>query len=309
MTLLKDLLALATLCVVGMAIGAYACSILFPVQIERMADQMMAQNLLSMMTFAVPAVVFAYIKTRRKNLTYPMDMTESQRMPLADTLQHLGMKGSPSVLMVVCAIVAMICLLPMSEVLAQVNERWTLPESMKALEDLFRSLSETANEETKEMLDFTNGRSLWLVVLTLAIVPALSEEMLFRGALQPLFTSRWGIHLGILATAVIFSAFHLDFFGFLPRMALGVLLGYLYVFTGSLWANVAAHLANNGFIVVYVFLQQHYYGTDVNDSMELMTDGGDSFEPCAIALVFAAASVVCLAVLWSHYYRGKHTQA
>lgn len=307
MTLMKDLLTLFAVCVAGFMVGVFAIVFLFPPCDSCLTDEMTEQNLLSLMTFAVPAVAFAYIKTRGKKTT---DLTERMEMvieeqPLPNICQNLAMDHRPTVFMVVSAIIAMISIQPLSDLLAHFNEQWTLPESLKDLEKLFRELSDTANAGTKSFLDFSNHQSLLSIFFTLALIPAVCEEMLFRGALQPLFTSRWGIHLGILATAVIFSAFHFDFFGFLPRFVMGVMLGYLFVFTGNLWVNIVAHLTNNGFIVLYVFLRQYYFGKNVNESMELSNDMNENV---AIALVFGAFTIVIMSVLWARYYHPKHTK-
>jgi membrane protease YdiL (CAAX protease family) len=92
---------------------------------------------------------------------------------------------------------------------------------------------------------------LLLNLLVIAIVPAIGEELLFRGYLQQSF-SNWlsNPHVAIIVTAVLFSAIHLHFQAFLPRFILGVLLGYLFYWSGSLWLPILAHFANNAQAVI-----------------------------------------------------------
>jgi len=93
------------------------------------------------------------------------------------------------------------------------------------------------------------------MVFMIGLLPALGEELLFRGILQRLF-SEWtrNIHAGIWISAVLFSAMHMQFYGFIPRMMLGALLGYLLAWSGSLWLPVIAHFINNASAVVLTYL-------------------------------------------------------
>lgn len=125
-----------------------------------------------------------------------------------------------------------------------------------------QAMQERAMKATKAMLNMPDGNSLGFDLLLIAIIPAIAEEFFFRGVLQRLFiriTRRpWG---GILISAVVFSLFHGEMFGFFPRVALGLVLGFVYFFSGNLWYAVLIHFVNNGFQVVLVFLFQHHYIT------------------------------------------------
>ena len=89
----------------------------------------------------------------------------------------------------------------------------------------------------------------------MGLVAALSEELFFRGLLQQiLIKNKINAHIAIVLTAVLFSAFHLQFFGFLPRLFLGLILGYLYYITQNLWVSITAHFINNAFAVISVHL-------------------------------------------------------
>ncbi len=102
--------------------------------------------------------------------------------------------------------------------------------------------------------------------MTVAVLPAICEEWIFRGTLQKFLSERLNIHLAVLLSSVLFSLVHAEFSGFLPRIILGMLLGYLFYYTGSLWANVFAHLVNNGTQVVLMYLNNMgIYKTDLDN--------------------------------------------
>ena len=86
----------------------------------------------------------------------------------------------------------------------------------------------------------------------IALIPAIGEELLFRGVLQQLFTKWTGeAHLAIFISAFLFSAIHLQFFGFLPRFVLGLVLGYMFYWSKNLWLPILAHFTNNAFAIIF----------------------------------------------------------
>jgi hypothetical protein len=100
-----------------------------------------------------------------------------------------------------------------------------------------------------------NYKDLVLNLFVLAVIPALGEELLFRGLLQKMFNELFkNKHIAILVTAAIFSAIHMQFYGFIPRMLLGALFGYLLVWSGSIWVPVLAHFFNNAMVVIFSYL-------------------------------------------------------
>lgn len=108
-------------------------------------------------------------------------------------------------------------------------------------------------------------------MLMIALIPAIGEELFFRGIIQQ-YLSRGlkSIHLAVIITAFIFSFFHFQFQGFIPRMGLGILFGYLMIWSRSVWLPVLAHFINNGSAVVIEFLNKrdiipigyHEFGDD-----------------------------------------------
>jgi membrane protease YdiL (CAAX protease family) len=137
------------------------------------------------------------------------------------------------------------------------NAHLHFPDSMKGFEDWARTYEDRAEELTKYMTQFSSAGEFLLAFVVIAILPAFGEELVFRGMLQPqLFRATKNIHVAIWITAILFSAFHIQFFGFVPRMLLGALFGYLYYWSGNLLMPMFAHFVNNGFSVLMLYLNQ-----------------------------------------------------
>ena len=94
-------------------------------------------------------------------------------------------------------------------------------------------------------------------LIMIGLLPAIGEELVFRGVVQKIF-HQWSrnIHIAIWTTAFVFSAMHMQFYGFLPRMVLGGMLGYMLAWSGSLWLPIFAHFVNNAGAVVFMYLFQ-----------------------------------------------------
>jgi membrane protease YdiL (CAAX protease family) len=97
-----------------------------------------------------------------------------------------------------------------------------------------------------------------ICLLVVALIPAIGEEFLFRGALMRILGA-WikKPHLVVWITAFIFSAFHFQFYGFFPRLLLGAFLGYVYLYSGNIWVPITAHFLNNGLAVVMEYLSKN----------------------------------------------------
>lgn len=140
---------------------------------------------------------------------------------------------------------------PLSNYLGQLNAGLEMPESLGWLENKFEAWEEQARSLTQALLGAESWIGLLRNLFLLALLPALGEEMLFRGAVQRSLAS-WSknTHLAIWVTAILFSAMHMQFYGFLPRLALGALFGYLLVWTGTLWVPILGHFLNNATAVL-----------------------------------------------------------
>jgi uncharacterized protein len=169
--------------------------------------------------------------------------------------QWLGVKKFPGGMIFIIVILLMFFSIPFISWLVTINESMKLPAFLGGIEEWMRSTEDQATQLTTTFLDVTTLGGFLVNILMIVLLPAVGEELLFRGLLQRLF-SDWfrNAHLAILFTALVFGVVHLQFYGLLPRMMLGVIFGYLYYWTGSLWAPVFAHFLNNGAVVIASYL-------------------------------------------------------
>ena len=134
------------------------------------------------------------------------------------------------------------------------NAQLTLPESMSGLETWMKEMETQLMELTKYLTDFQTIPELLAGVLVIGVLAGVGEEVFFRGLIQPKIQGYFkSAHWGIWITAIIFSAIHVQFYGFVPRVFLGALFGYLYHYSGSLWYPILAHIFNNGLTVLMVY--------------------------------------------------------
>jgi uncharacterized protein len=135
------------------------------------------------------------------------------------------------------------------------NSLLVLPESLSGLETWMKEMEEQLLELTKFLTDFQSLPELLTGILVIGVLAGIGEEMFFRGVVQPKMRLYFGsAHAGVWVTAFIFSAIHLQFYGFLPRMFLGAMFGYLYLYSGSLLYPILAHILNNSITVILVYL-------------------------------------------------------
>ena len=156
--------------------------------------------------------------------------------------KRLGMTVSPNFAKYLLVIVFMLAIMPTIELVSSLNAMYSFPDSLKGIEDYFRSIDESAIQSTQKALAGNSIGAFVLNLIALAITPAICEEMFFRGVLQKFFVGNMrNKHVAILLTAFIFSAIHMQFSGILPRFILGAVLGYLFYSSGSLWLSAVAH--------------------------------------------------------------------
>tara|TARA_R100001015_G_C4606932_1_gene162012 strand:- start:275 stop:1204 length:930 start_codon:yes stop_codon:yes gene_type:complete len=150
-------------------------------------------------------------------------------------------------------------LIPLINLMVSINGELNLPESLEALEYWMRDAEDRAKALTEAFLQMEGNGDLWVNVMLMGLLPAVGEELIFRGIMQrTIQKSTRNHHIGIWVAAFFFSALHFQFYGFLPRMVLGAFFGYLLVWTNSLWAPILAHFINN----TMALLIAYYYGSE-----------------------------------------------
>jgi len=190
--------------------------------------------------FILPPLLFAYLFS-----------TNSGR--------YLKISLMPSLKVLLLAGISIYTILPFINWLTEINAHMTFPAALAGIGDWMKAKEEQADMLTQIFLSVKSPGGMVLNLLVIALIPAVGEELLFRGLLQRLL-GEWtrNVHAGVILTAFIFSAIHLQFFGFLPRFLLGLMLGYLLEITQSLWVPVFAHFVNNATLVILFYL--HYNG-------------------------------------------------
>lgn len=156
--------------------------------------------------------------------------------------------ASPSVLMVVALVFFS---LPFVNFIAGWNSRMQFPASLENLEVWMKNAEERATALLEVFLKVDSIGGLLFNLFMIAVLAGIGEELLFRGVIQRIFTS-WtrSHHWGVWISAILFSALHMQFYGFVPRMLLGVMFGYLLVWSGSMWLPVIAHIFFNAISVI-----------------------------------------------------------
>jgi len=159
---------------------------------------------------------------------------------------------APHLPVLLLGMAAIVSVSPLIDLLSIWNQGLHLPESMKAVEQWMINSEKAAEITTNQLLNTSNWGGFIMNILIIAIMAGIGEELLFRGILQKILIN-WtrNTHLGILCAAIIFSAIHFQFFGFFPRMILGMVLGYLYVWSKSIWVPIIAHALNNALTVTF----------------------------------------------------------
>lgn len=240
----------------------------------------------TIMTFLLPPLLVAYLCSRE-----PKDWLGLKLKAEIPVSLNIGI--------FIVAIVLMLVAIPGINLLAYWNSQMSLPDCLKSLEDLMRQQEEAAALLTERFLSGRGVEILVANVVLMALLPAMAEEMTFRGVLQRLIAKRGATggvlltarqHAAIWSVAIIFSAVHFQFFGFVPRMLLGALFGYALCWTGSLWVPITMHFVNNAATVVAFWI---IYNNNLNRDVIETFGTGDTMWVGIVSLVLAGVGIYC----------------
>lgn len=190
-----------------------------------------------MFSFMIPAIFLGFIFFRDQWTAF-VGLRTSANFPAmkAPSLNNAGL-----------AILIMLLSWPLAQFLYLINMDIPLPDFLIAMED-------STNDLIEGIVAVNSLPELLLVLVLVALTPAIGEELMFRGLLQRIITyNGLNKHLAVIVSALVFSAIHMQFQGFLTRFALGLILGYLFVFSGSLWISIIAHFLFNGSQVIIAY--------------------------------------------------------
>ncbi len=191
----------------------------------------------AVLIFIVPAIIASLVATR---------------LPA----RLLAIEKKPSLMPVLITLLIMLVSIPAMNLIIKWNAGISLPESMQDLEQTMRNLEDSAQQSVNLLIGGHTVGNLIMSILIIGVLAGFSEELFFRGAMQRILSNTaLGAHGAIWLTAIIFSALHLQFFGFVPRFLLGLFFGYLLYWSNSLWLPVSAHIFNNTLACVVAWCQ------------------------------------------------------
>jgi membrane protease YdiL (CAAX protease family) len=178
----------------------------------------------------------------------------------------LGFTIEPGILVSVLASIFIIVILPFTNFLSYFNTNLHLPFFMSGIEEFFRNKETEMSQIMESLLKPGGMGGVFVNLIVIAVIPAIGEELTFRGIIQKLLNRWFGHpHWAILLTAFLFSAMHVQFLSFIPRFFLGIILGYLFYWSGSIWLTMLVHFINNAVAVVFYY---YYYGGSVGNFLE-----------------------------------------
>jgi len=181
-----------------------------------------------------------------------------------DNPNFFGLEHKPIIKQLLLVVAIFVASIPFLQWVIMANESMSLGESLKGVEQWMRDMQEQNDLITTKFMQGSSFSTLIINLLIMAIMPAIGEELFFRGVLMNWFGKAFSnIHVNIIITSVIFSAIHMQFFGFIPRFLLGMVLGYTYYWTASLWGPILLHFVNNA-TTVLIYFRINSQGLDID---------------------------------------------
>lgn len=197
-------------------------------------------------------------------------------------------------------ILLVIAFMPFNAIFIEWNSHVDLPGVFDKWEQWAQAQESELAELTKRITQFESIPQLLIGLLVIALIPAVGEELVFRGLVQPkLFQLTRNVHVAIWLTGFIFSFIHIQFYGLIPRMLLGVLFGYLYAWSGNLLYPIIGHFTNNGFtLIMYYFYQRKAVPIDIEDTASV---------PLTFSIIGLIATTLLLISLKIYFTRQRQT--
>lgn len=207
------------------------------------------------------------------------------RLFSTDSKKYLGLKNPSNSTYYIVGAAVLVLALPLTGLLGELNKQLQLPSGIEAWA---KEQEENAARTIEALVSQHTVKDLILNLVTVALLAAVGEELLFRGVAQRLLIKMFRNHwAGIIIAAILFSALHMQFYGFLPRFFLGVILGLTFWYSGSLWVAMLAHFVYDAVLIIMVYA----YPEKINED-NIVSKGN-------IALGAAASFLlVALLVIW-----------
>lgn len=201
--------------------------------------------------------------------------------------QGLSLHGPIKSIYFIAGIVFLIVAYPLVSKSMEINQSINLPAWMGAMEDQTMTV-------LKNILTMNSIVALLANLLVIAILPGIGEELIFRGIIQKELASQLkNPYVTVVVSAIIFSALHFQFEGFLPRFLLGMILGLIYYWTNSLWVSMAVHAFNNGIQVLITYFYPEMIDRDMESSV-----------PVTWYILLISGALTTMIALWFHQQGG-----
>ncbi|MBD5268039.1 MAG: CPBP family intramembrane metalloprotease [Bacteroides sp.] len=221
-----------------------------------------------------------------------------------NSLTYLGLSERVSLRPFIGVLIVYILGLPAMNQLIYYNSIIPFPDSLSGIESWMKQMEELNGRITDVILSTHTIGGLISGILIIGVLTGFSEEVLFRGTLQKIMTSDNSISVwGIWIAAFIFSAVHLQFYGFFPRLLLGAFFGYIFFTTGSLWPAVFAHALNNSMVVAGEWLSRNYPSLGFDDKL-FVTEHGFPI----VAFVSLIATILFFYKFYNYFFDGCKRQ-
>lgn len=185
-------------------------------------------------------------------------------------------------------VLVMLAAIPAINLLSSINQQVVLPDFLHSFEEWMKNSEVEKAVMTKKFVNVDHLTGLIFNLFLIAMIPALGEELFFRGIIQKIFTEWKSAIPAIWLSAIIFSTIHFQFYGFIPRMLLGAFFGYILFWSGSLWLTIIAHFINNAIAVVFYYLK--FNGFNVFD-IDTIGTGNTIW-------IGILSCLVCILMLW-----------
>ena len=227
--------------IISSFVGILISSIISPTEIDSLLNEnifrlKMSQLIASLFIFIVPSVVLSYF-------------TFNESLNIFGFKRGLKRQNLQIILLI------MIFIQPFVIFCVQINSSVldSISEYIPAIYKQMKIMEDRATELTEFLLQMNTIGDLFFNIFLIALIPAIGEELFFRGIIQQKLKNILTPHLSVFITSFIFSAIHFQFFGFLPRFFLGMILGYLFLYSRNLWTSIFAHFINNALGVLLMY--------------------------------------------------------
>jgi len=233
-----------------------------------------SQIIVSLCSFVFSSLLLGYMFSTNKN-------------------QYLGLERNPTIKFSIAAGLLVLVVFPFINLIGTLNSEIHFPEFLRGFEN-YLNKQDLMNEQLMDkFLSDSNLGGLFVNIVMVAIIPAIGEELFFRGVVQNIFSKMTkNHHWGIWIAAAIFSLIHMQFSGFFPRMLLGAMFGYMLVWSGSIWVPILAHFVNNAAAVIM------YYFVNTGNLNKNSLEYGSTSDVWPVALLSAILSGM---LLWYFY--------